>query len=88
MQPDLFELRRSRGIEQQEMAAHLGIHKATLSQIERGRYELGLARGQSYAQKLGVSLEEVAKAAAESRRRFVARKPKASPDPQIIPNVA
>ena len=73
MQPDLFELRRSKGVEQQEMAEFLGIHKTSLSQIERGRTELTLARARQYAQKLEVPLDEVSQAAEETKRRWQER---------------
>ncbi|HEY7123730.1 MAG TPA: helix-turn-helix transcriptional regulator [Ktedonobacterales bacterium] len=100
---DLFELRRSKGKEQQEVAAQMGLHKATLSQIERGRTDLTLARAEQYAAIIGVTLLEVAQAAAESRKRWQDRQnnPKAtrprrrrakdqkpSPDPQTIPDAA
>jgi transcriptional regulator with XRE-family HTH domain len=79
---DLFELRRSKGIEQQEMAEHLGIHKTTLSQIERGRSELTLIRATQYAGKLQVSLQEVSDAAVETRRRWQEHQKNPKPRPQ------
>ncbi len=73
MPQDLFELRRSRGIEQQALAKFMGVHKATLSQIERGRTDLSLLRAKKIAECLQVSLDAVYSAAEETRRRWEAR---------------
>ena len=68
-QPDLFELRRSKGREQQEMARALGIKKAAMSQIERGRTELTLRRAAQIAAFLEVPLDVVNQAYIETLRR-------------------
>lgn len=67
-QPDLFELRRSRGKEQQQVAAQLGIKKAAMSQIERGKTELTLRRAGQIAEFLGVSFDDVKRAYEETLR--------------------
>ena len=83
MQQDLFELRRSRDIEQQALAQYMGVHKATLSQIERGRTDLSLTRAKMIAEFLNVSLDDVYKAAEETRRRWEAKQERAHPNPLV-----
>lgn len=86
MPQDLFELRRSREVEQQALAKYMGVHKATLSQIERGRTELSLARAKKIAEFLKVSLDVVYSAAEETRRRWNARQQ--APDPPNLDEAA
>lgn len=55
----LFELRRSAGLSQQELADRVGCSKMHVSGIERGMREFSLSMMRRFADVLGVSVAEL-----------------------------
>jgi putative transcriptional regulator len=51
--------RISKGMKQQDFAKELGISKATLIKIERGKYDLRLSLMKKISEILGVSVQEL-----------------------------
>jgi transcriptional regulator with XRE-family HTH domain len=52
------ELRRLRGISQEELAARAGVHRNYVGSVERGERDVGITATWRLAKALGVSLAE------------------------------
>lgn len=53
------ELRKAKGMTQQELGAVLGVSRQTVISIENGRYNPSLGLAHSIAQAFGCSIEEI-----------------------------
>ena len=59
MRNRLRELRRERGITQEELAAALGVTRQTIIAIERGKYDPSLRLAFKIARFFGKKIEEI-----------------------------
>ena len=59
MKNRLEELRKQRGIKQEELASALEVSRQTIGSLENGRYNPSLALAWSIAKVFGASIEEV-----------------------------
>ena len=59
MKNRIEEIRKSRGIRQEEMAKVLGVSRQTISSLENGRYNPSIFLAHSIAKYFGMTIEEV-----------------------------
>ena len=59
MKNRIEEIRKSRGIRQEELAKTLGVSRQTISSLENGRYNPTLALAHKLAVSFGMSIEEL-----------------------------
>ena len=59
MKNRLEELRRERGITQEELAAILEVSRQTISSLENGRYNPSILLAHKIAKYFGMTIEEV-----------------------------
>jgi len=53
------EIRRQRGVRQEELAASLGVSRQTISSLENGRYNPSVFLAYKIAKHFGMTIEEV-----------------------------
>ncbi len=68
--PDLRELRQRHSIKQKDLAAHLHISPSKLAKVEKGQLELTLKQADMFAERLGLSIDQVNLAARMTRERY------------------
>ena len=59
MKNKIEELRKARGIRQEEFAKLLGVSRQTISSLETGRYNPSIFLAHNIAKIFGMSIEEV-----------------------------
>lgn len=59
MENRLEELRRERGIKQEDLAQELGVSRQTISSLEKGRYNPSILLAFKIARRFGVQIEDV-----------------------------
>ena len=59
MKNRLEELRRQRGIRQEEFAKAMGVSRQTISSLENGRYNPSILLAYKIAKHFGMTIEEV-----------------------------
>ena len=59
MKNRIEELRKQRGIRQEEFAKMLGVSRQTISSLETGRYNPSIFLAHNIAKLFGMSIEEV-----------------------------
>ena len=59
MKNRIEEIRKERGIRQEELAKMLGVSRQTVSSLENGRYNLSIALAFKVARYFGMSIEEI-----------------------------
>ncbi len=59
MKNRIEELRKERGILQEELAKKLGVSRQTISSLERGRYNPSIFLAHSIAVYFGVQIEDI-----------------------------
>lgn len=59
MKNRIEELRKQRGIRQEEFARMLGVSRQTISSLETGRYNPSIFLAHNIAKMFGMSIEEV-----------------------------
>ena len=59
MKNRLEELRKDRGINQEELAAALGVSRQTIGSLENGRYNASILLAFKIARYFGRSIEEI-----------------------------
>ncbi len=59
MKNRLEELRKSRGIRQEELAEALGVSRQTIGSLENGRYNPSILLAFKIARYFGASIEEI-----------------------------
>ena len=59
MRNRIEELRKARGIRQEEFARMLGVSRQTISSLETGRYNPSIFLAHNIAKIFGMSIEEV-----------------------------
>lgn len=59
MKNRIEELRKARGIRQEEFARMLGVSRQTISSLETGRYNPSIFLAHNIAKIFGMSIEEV-----------------------------
>ena len=59
MKNRIEEIRKARGIRQEELANELGVSRQTISSLERGRYNPSIMLAHKTAQFFGMTIEEV-----------------------------
>jgi len=59
MKNRIEELRKARGIRQEEFAKLLGVSRQTISSLENGRYNPSIFLAHNIAKIFGMSIEEV-----------------------------
>ena len=59
MKNRLEELRRARGIRQEELADALGVSRQTIGSLENGRYNPSILLAFKIARYFGLSIEEI-----------------------------
>ena len=59
MKNRLEELRKARGIRQEEFAKSMGVSRQTISSLENGRYNPSIFLAYKIAKFFGLSIEEV-----------------------------
>ena len=59
MKNRIEELRKARGIRQEEFAKMLGVSRQTISSLETGRYNPSIFLAHNIAKIFGMSIEEV-----------------------------
>ena len=59
MKNRIEELRKSRGIRQEELAQQLGVSRQTISSLETGRYNPSIFLAYKVAKLFGMTIEEV-----------------------------
>ena len=59
MRNRLEELRKARGIKQEELAAALEVSRQTIGSLENGRYNASLLLAHRIAKYFGLTIEEV-----------------------------
>ena len=55
----LEELRKERGIKQEELARELGVSRQTISSLEKGRYNPSILLAFKIARRFGMQIEDV-----------------------------
>ena len=59
MKNRIEEIRKERGIRQEEFAKSMGVSRQTISSLENGRYNPSIILAYKIAQYFGMSIEEV-----------------------------
>ncbi len=59
MENRIEELRKTRGVRQDELAKVLGVSRQTISSLENGRYNPSILLAHKIARYFGLSIEEV-----------------------------
>ncbi|MFR6473024.1 MAG: helix-turn-helix transcriptional regulator [Turicibacter sanguinis] len=59
MKNRLEELRKARGINQEELATILGVSRQTISSLEKGRYNPSIVLAFKIARYFGLTIEEI-----------------------------
>ena len=59
MRNRIEEIRKSRGIRQEELAKVLGVSRQTISSLENGRYNPSILLAHKIAKYFGLTIEEV-----------------------------
>ncbi len=59
MKNRIEEIRKERGIRQEELAQVLGVSRQTISSLETGRYNPSIFLAHKIAQHFGMTIEEV-----------------------------
>ena len=59
MQNKIEEIRKKRGIRQEEFAKALGVSRQTISSLENGRYNPSILLAHKIAKYFGMAIEEV-----------------------------
>ncbi|MBQ3427505.1 MAG: helix-turn-helix transcriptional regulator [Clostridia bacterium] len=59
MKNRIEEMRSSRGIRQDELAAELGVSRQTISSLENGRYNPSIMLAHRIAEYFGMTIEEI-----------------------------
>jgi len=59
MKNRIEEIRKERGILQEEMAKTLGVSRQTISSLERGRYNPSISLAHSIAVYFGMTIEDI-----------------------------
>ena len=59
MKNRIEEIRKERGIRQDELAKHMGVSRQTISSLENGRYNPSIMLAYKIAKYFGMSIEEV-----------------------------
>ena len=59
MKNRIEELRKERGVNQQELAKALGVSRQTISSLENGRYDPSIQLAWKTARFFGMSIEQV-----------------------------
>lgn len=59
MKNRIEEIRKARGIRQEELANELGVSRQTISSLERGRYNPSIMLAHKTARFFGMTIEEV-----------------------------
>lgn len=59
MKNRIEEIRKSRGIRQEELAKTMGVSRQTISSLENGRYNPTLTLAHKIARFFGISIEEL-----------------------------
>ena len=59
MENRLEELRKERGIKQEDLAQELGVSRQTISSLEKGRYNPSILLAFKIARRFGVQIEDV-----------------------------
>ncbi len=59
MRNKIEELRRARGVRQEELARAMGVSRQTISSLENGRYNPSIMLAYKIAQYFGMTIEEV-----------------------------
>ena len=59
MKNRIEEIRKSRGIRQEEFAKALGVSRQTISSLETGRYNTSIFLAHNIAKFFGMTIEEV-----------------------------
>ena len=59
MKNRIEEMRSSRGIRQDELAAELGVSRQTISSFENGRYNPSIMLAHRIAEYFGMTIEEI-----------------------------
>ena len=55
----LEELRKERGIKQEDLARELGVSRQTISSLEKGRYNPSILLAFKIARRFGMQIEDV-----------------------------
>ncbi|MEE1159449.1 MAG: helix-turn-helix transcriptional regulator [Atopobiaceae bacterium] len=59
MRNKIEELRRARGVRQEELARAMGVSRQTISSLENGRYNPSIMLAHKIARYFGMTIEEV-----------------------------
>ena len=59
MRNKIEELRRARGVRQEELARAMGVSRQTISSLENGRYNPSIMLAHKIARYFGMAIEEV-----------------------------
>lgn len=59
MRNKIEELRRARGVRQEELARAMGVSRQTISSLENGRYNPSIMLAYKIARYFGMTIEEV-----------------------------
>ena len=59
MKNRIEEIRKSRGVRQEELAQQLGVSRQTISSLETGRYNPSIFLAYKVAKLFGMTIEEV-----------------------------
>ena len=59
MKNRIEEIRKERGIRQEEFAKNMGVSRQTISSLENGRYNPSIILAYKIAQYFGMTIEEV-----------------------------
>ncbi len=59
MKNRMEELRRAKGLTQQELAVHLGVSRQSVISIESGKYNPSILLAHKIAQTFGCAIEEI-----------------------------
>ena len=59
MENRLEEIRKARGIEQEDLALELGVSRQTISSLEKGRYNPSILLAFKIARRFGLQIEDV-----------------------------
>ena len=59
MENRLEEIRKARGIKQEDLALELGVARQTISSLEKGRYNPSILLAFKIARRFGLQIEDV-----------------------------
>ena len=59
MENRLEEIRKARGIKQEDLALELGVSRQTISSLEKGRYNPSILPAFKIARRFGLQIEDV-----------------------------